>query len=96
MASLDEVLADHDEFREAVAINKRVFTKRMEQHLTRSKDQEPLLCTHVSCKIASNDRRAILYAPRTNFGGSVVCHLGEVDLGRSAKGEILSVLEIDE
>lgn len=96
IASLDEVLSDHDEFREAVAINKSVFTKRMAKHLTRPKDHEPLLCTHVSCKIASNDRRAILYAPRTNLGGSVVCHLGEVDLGRSAKGEILSVLEIDE
>ena len=96
IASLDEVLSDHDSFREAVVINKNTFMKQMDQHLTRPKAQQPLLCTHVRCKIASNDGRAVLYAPRTNFGGSVVCHLGEVDLGRSAKGEILSVLGIDE
>ena len=94
MASLDEVLANHDAFLEAVAINKSVFIKRMEQYLTRPQEQQPLLCTHVRCMIASNDPRTILYAPRTNSGGSVVCHLGEVYLGRAAQGEILSALEI--
>lgn len=94
IASLDEVLADHDAFREAVAINKRVFLKRMKQYLTRPQEQQPLLCTHVSCKIASNDARTILYSPRANTRGSVVCHLGEVYLNRDAQGEILSVLEI--
>ena len=94
VASLDNVLADHDAFREAVAENKRVFTKRMARYLTRPPAQQPLLCTHVGCTITSKDERAILYAPRTDFGGSVVCHLGEVHLGRAARGEILSVLEI--
>jgi len=96
IASLDDVLADHDAFRAAVAENKSVFTKRMAQYLTRPQEQQPLLCTHVRCKITSKDERAILYAPRTDFGGSVVCHLGEAHLGRAARGQIVSVLEIVE
>ena len=94
IASLVDVLADHDAFREAVVENKSVFTKRMARYLTRPQEQQPLLCTHVRLKITSKDERAILYAPRTDFGGSVVCHLGEVHLGRAARGEVLSVLEI--
>lgn len=94
IASLDDVLTVHDKFREAVIENKRIFTKRMARFLTRPQEQQPLLCTHVRCKITSKDERAILYAPRTDVGGSVICHLGEVHLGRAAQGEILSVLEI--
>jgi 2-aminoethylphosphonate-pyruvate transaminase len=96
IASLDNVLPKHDYFREAVVENKNIFSKRMASYLTRSPELEPLLCTHVSCKITSHDERAILYAPRTDFGGSVVCHLGEVHLGRAARAEIISLLEINE
>jgi aspartate aminotransferase-like enzyme len=95
IASLDNVLANHNTFREAVVENKRVFTKRMASYLTRPKKLEPLLCTYVNCKITSKDERAILYAPRTDFGGSVICHLGEVYLGSAARGDILSLLEIE-
>jgi aspartate aminotransferase-like enzyme len=96
IASLDDVLAKHSELSGAVNENKRAFTKRMNRYLTRPQEQQPVLCTHVSCKITSKDKRAILYAPRTDFGGSVVCHLGEVHMGQAARGEILSVLEIAE
>lgn len=96
IASLDGVLANHEIFRNAVIENKRVFAKRMAHYLTRPQEQQPQLCTHVKCKISSKDERAILYAPRTDFGGSVVCHLGEVHLGGAARGDILSVLEIAE
>jgi aspartate aminotransferase-like enzyme len=95
IASLSNVLAEHEAFRESVQENKRVFTKRMAHYLTRPSEQQPLLCTHVRCKLASKDKRVILYAPRSDFGGSVVCHLGEVHLGRAARGEILSTLEIE-
>jgi 2-aminoethylphosphonate-pyruvate transaminase len=96
LASLDGVLADYDGFRESVVENKKVFVKRMRQYLTRPQKQQPILCTHVSCNIVTNDRRVVLYAPRTNYGGSVVCHLGDVHLGRDARGNIISTLEIME
>jgi aspartate aminotransferase-like enzyme len=96
IASLDEALADHEEFRSAVIMNKNVFMNRMAKYLTRTQVYQPLLCTHVRCKITTSDNRAILYSPRTDSGGSVVCHLGEVHLGRAALGDILSVLEVTE
>lgn len=96
IASLDSVLSNHDDFRAAVVENKNVFMKKMFSDLTRPPELQPLLCTHVRSKITTQDKRAVLYAPRTLASGSVVCHLGEVHLGRSAQGDILSVLEISE
>lgn len=93
IASLDEVLADHDSFRAAVIENKAVFTQRMHGYLTWPQQHQPLLCTQVRCKITSDDERAVLYSPRNDFGGSVVCHLGEIHLGRAARGDILSALK---
>lgn len=95
IASLANVLSNHEDIREAVVENKKIFAKKMKQYLTTSEENQPLLCTHVSCKIAPMDARAIMYVPRTNYGGSVVCHIGEVHLGRSARGKIFDVLEIE-
>jgi aspartate aminotransferase-like enzyme len=94
IASLDEVLADHDAFRSSVVKNKSVFMGRMVQYLTYPQAHQPLLCTHVRCGITTDDSRSILYKPRKNFNGSVVCHLGEVHLGRAACGDILNALEV--
>ncbi len=94
IASLDHVLSAHADFRASVVENKKVFMAKMAPYLTRQEAQQPLLCTHVSCAISSQDSRAILYTPRSNLGGSVVCHLGEAHLGRSARGNILSSLAV--
>ena len=67
----------------------------MKPFLTVTEVNQPLLCTHVSCSITASDPRAILYAPRSNQGGSVVCHLGEAHLGRDARGDILDALQIE-
>ena len=93
IASLADVLPRHHEFRSAVVENKRVFCEKMSAHLTVPQSHQPLLCTHVDRKLTSADARAVLYHPRGDFGGSVVCHLGEVHLGAEARGEILNVLE---
>jgi aspartate aminotransferase-like enzyme len=92
IASLHEVLPRHEELRAAVVENKRVFTERMAGRLTLPPSHQPLLCTHVDATLISNDPRAILYRPRGDFAGSVVCHLGEVHLAQHARGEILDVL----
>ena len=65
----------------------------MKDFLTLPESNQPLLCTKVSCNVFSNDPKAILYKPRTNDPGSVVCHLGEVHLKNNAKGDILEALE---
>jgi aspartate aminotransferase-like enzyme len=93
IASLADVLPRHADFKAAVVRNKGVFTDAFRKSLTRPNDLQPLLCTQVSCRITSNDPRAVLYASRGNDSGSVVCHLGEAHLGRDAKGDILKVLD---
>lgn len=95
IASLADVLPRHAEFRQAVVINKERFMHDMKPFLTVAEVNQPLLCTHVSCSITASDPRAILYAPRSNQGGSVVCHLGEAHLGRDARGDILDALQIE-
>lgn len=94
ICSLMGVLPKHDDFRAAVVENKQMFLRRMSNYLTLPRSRQPLLCTHVDCEIKSRDPRAILYKPRSNMGGSVVCHLGEVHLGRAAHADILNALEI--
>ena len=50
----------------------------MENQLTVPNKFQPLLCTHVKCVIKTKNKKVILYKPRNDIGGSVVCHIGEV------------------
>lgn len=93
ICSLLDVLPHHSDFRSAVAENKKVFMRRMKPFLTLPETHQPLLCTHVKAEIKSSDPRVVLYKPRGISSGSVVCHLGEAHLARTARGEILHVLE---
>tara|TARA_B100001989_G_scaffold72992_1_gene49875 strand:+ start:4629 stop:5615 length:987 start_codon:yes stop_codon:yes gene_type:complete len=93
ITSLAGVLSEHKSFREAVVINKNKFLEKMKKYITLPIKNQPLLCTKVSCEIFSKDPKAILYKPRTEDPGSVVCHLGEVHLKERAEGKILDVLE---
>ncbi len=94
IASLAEVLPRHAEFRASVVTNKARLLREMAAHLTVPPERQPLLCTHVDCGIEALDPRVVLYHPRGSAGGSVVCHLGEVHLGRSAEGAILESIRV--
>lgn len=96
IASLAAVLPRHREFRESVVTNKLKFNAQMAEYLTVSKEHQPLLCTHVNCTIGSSDPRVLMYSPRSDIGGSVICHLGEVHLGAQAQGDVLDLLEVVE
>ncbi len=92
--SLYEVLNKHSDFAESVKVNKKIFLKKMDSHLSQSKTFQPNLCTHVNYNIAAKNKNVILYQPRNDIGGSVVCHLGEAHLGKKAKGKIFNNLKI--
>lgn len=92
IGSLYHVLSNHSHFKESVKINKNKFLKKMSKYLTLPLKNQPLLCTHVNTKITKNNKNVILYSPRNNLSGSVVCHLGEAHLGNKAKGDILKYL----
>lgn len=93
ICSLAEVLPIHDEVKLSVEKNKAKFLGMFPSDLSFTKELQPLLCTHVKKEITSDEPTAILYKPRSNFGGSVVCHLGEVHLGAKAEGKILDCLK---
>jgi 2-aminoethylphosphonate-pyruvate transaminase len=88
ISSLYHVLPKHNEIREAVFVNKERFLTNFSDELIYSKEHQPQLCTYVDCKIESNDESVILYKPRSELKGSVICHLGEVHLGKKAAGDI--------
>ncbi|MDB3888868.1 hypothetical protein N9341_04970 [Candidatus Pelagibacter sp.] len=92
--SLFEVLKKYEKFRYSVLINKEKFCKKMKNYLTLPKQNQPLLCTHTSKKIIAKDKKVILYEPRNNLEGSIVCHLGEAHLKKEAKGKIIDHLNI--
>jgi len=91
--SLFFVLPKHDDLKSAVIANKERFMSMMENKLVWPKMNQPLLCTHVSVRLQSKSGFGVMYEPRSQLSGSVVAHLGEVFLGRAAKGEILNDLQ---
>ena len=92
--SLEPVLRQHSDHREAVVTNKRVFCERFAEHLMYPPDQQPLLCTALNVSLRSTDPRAVLYAPRQTKAVSITCHIGEVHLGRAATGAIVDILDV--
>ena len=91
--SMNKVLENYNDFKQSVIINKKIFLKKMKGFLIHGKKNQPLLCTYVKKKIYSNSKNIILYSPRSNpENGSVVCHLGELNLKKNSKGKILQIL----
>ncbi len=93
--SLADVLPKHSDLKYSVIINKKKFLSKMEPWLTKNIENEPLLCTHITKKIFSRNKKVILYKVRLNIKGSVVCHLGELHLKKMAKGKILNNLKLE-
>jgi len=92
--SLYETLKNHNNFKYSVIINKKKFLKKMQNHLSLPLRNQPLLCTHIKRNIYTKNKKIILYEPRNNLKGSIVCHLGEAHLKNKSKGKILDELKI--
>jgi len=94
IASLSDVLPIHETLKKTVQINKLKFMKTMSAFLTQPPERQPLLCTHVSVSIKAKSDDVVLYQPRNNLGGSIVCHIGEVHTKENCKANILDSLEV--
>jgi aspartate aminotransferase-like enzyme len=92
--SLYSILKNYEDFKFTVAVNKKKFLKKMQNYLSLPLKNQPLLCTHVTKKIFVKNKNIILYQPRNNLKGSVLCHLGEAHLKRLSKGKIIDELKI--
>lgn len=91
--SLDLVLKNHSDFLYSVKINKKKFMQLAGKNLSIQKNLQPLICTQIEKKVKSKNKSVILYKPRSNINGSIICHLGEVHLKRASKGNILNYIK---
>jgi len=76
IASLYDIAECHDLLKQRVIKSKQATINRW-QHLVR-KDNQPLLCTYIDGKINKKDNNIVLYTPRSELTGSVICHFGEI------------------
>tara|TARA_B100000795_G_C22784688_1_gene434038 strand:+ start:163 stop:1467 length:1305 start_codon:yes stop_codon:yes gene_type:complete len=76
IASLYGVMKNHDQIKQRVINSKNIVLKKWSK-LVR-KDNQPLLCTYIEGKVVPNDDNIVLYSPRSELNGSVICHFGEM------------------
>ncbi|WXT99934.1 MAG: 2-aminoethylphosphonate--pyruvate transaminase [Catillopecten margaritatus gill symbiont] len=77
IASLYGVIDKHDIFKQRVINSKNAVLEKY-QDIVRS-DNQPLLCTYLEGEVVPNDNDIVLYSPRSELSGSVICHFGEID-----------------
>ena len=94
--SLELILKNYTKFKKSVLINKNKISKKFKKFLVYKKENQPLLCTYLDCKIKPKKSKVILYKPRINLPGSVICHLGEAHLQNKSKGKIIEYLDNEE
>jgi cytidyltransferase-like protein len=76
IASLFGVMRNHDKYKQRVIKSKEITLKKW-SHLVR-KSNQPLLCTYLEGEVIKNDPNIVLYSPRSDLDGSVICHFGEI------------------
>jgi aspartate aminotransferase-like enzyme len=96
ICSLHEVLPRHSDFSYAVGANKAKFLELVGRDLVYEKSHQPQLCTLTRRDFGCKDDKVIMYDPRGDTEGSVVCHLGEVHLAQNSQGKIFDLLGLVE
>jgi len=76
IASLYGVIEKHNIFKQRVVNSKNTILEKY-QDIVRESNQ-PLLCTYLEGEVVSNDDNIVLYSPRSELSGSVICHFGEI------------------
>ena len=76
IASLYGVIEVHDVLRQRV-LNSKHHILEQYSNIVREANQ-PLLCTYLEGQVVANDNNVVLYTPRSELSGSVICHFGEI------------------
>lgn len=92
--SLNKILKNYSDYVYSVKINKKKFLDRFKKFVAIERKYQPMICTFVNKKVISKNKNVVLYKPRANIGGSIVCHLGEIHLKKKSKGNILRNITI--
>ena len=76
IASLYGVIEKHSIFRQRVINSKNCILLKYKDIVR--KGNQPLLCTYLEGEVVPNDDDIVLYSPRSDLSGSVICHFGEI------------------
>jgi len=76
IASLFGVMKIHDTLRKRVINSKNTILKKYKNIV--QVNNQPLLCTYLEGEVVAKDDNIVLYSPRSNLSGSVICHFGEI------------------
>ena len=76
IASLYGIIEKHNIFKQRVVNSKNTILEKYKDIVRES--NQPLLCTYLEGEVAPNDDSIVLYSPRSELSGSVICHFGEI------------------
>jgi len=76
IVSLYGVIEKHDIFKQRVINSKKSILEKY-KNIVRDSNQ-PLLCTYLEGEVIPKDSEIVLYSPRSELSGSVICHFGEI------------------
>jgi len=76
IASLYGLMEQHDSFKQRVVNSKNKILDKY-KNIVRATNQ-PLLCTYLEGEVIPKDSDIVLYSPRSELSGSVICHFGEI------------------
>jgi cytidyltransferase-like protein len=78
VASLYGVMKKHDELVRRVKNSKYQVLTDWGKYIDTERIHQPLLCTYLHAKLNAIDDQTVMYTPRSDLPGSIVCHFGEV------------------
>ena len=76
IASLNSIVSNHQVYKQRVLKSKNAILEKYNSKVR--KYNQPILCTYLDGKVIPNDENVVLYEPKTQLSGSVICHLGEI------------------
>jgi len=86
ICSLLKVSETYDKFQRRVIKSKSTFMSLLDKNDTLDDKFQPLLCTYFSGRVFENKKNAVFYSPRINIKGSIICHIGFIDLSEETIG----------
>jgi 2-aminoethylphosphonate-pyruvate transaminase len=94
ICGLDEIRGQHPQMLERVVQSKQKSLKLWRDYIDPAINQ-PLLCTYLSAKVEACDDNVVLYSPRSPLPGSIICHMGELELDEVQFHERIKVTPLE-
>ena len=94
IASLHGIMKIHNDIVRRVKASKKYVLDTWPDLLSYNNEEQPLLCTYIGAEVTSEEDDVVLYSPRSNLDGSVLCHFGEVHHDNVSLGTRILVQEL--